>query len=100
MRTIFLLSATAAVFATAGAASESSDIASHKSSVATALADLGVSRLVALECMASMPDHVWLGSTLTKEQGAADKKAMYDCVKKHNPDLSEEKFDEAVSLFR
>ena len=50
--------------------------------------------------MASMPDHVWLGSTLTKEQGAADKKAMYDCVKKHNPDLSEEKFDEAVSLFR
>jgi len=97
MHKAFSLAAAASISATAAAAS---DADAQKGHIAAALSDLGVSRLVAMECMAKMPDHVWLGSTLTKEQGAADRTAMYSCVKEHNPGLSEDRFNDAVALFR
>lgn len=82
------------------AASDNGDIAQHKSSVAAALSELGVSEFEALRCMAKMPDHVWLGSKLTKEQGAADKAAMLSCLRQKNPALTEAQLDAAVGLFK
>ncbi|WP_158968035.1 hypothetical protein [Chachezhania sediminis] len=100
MMTKPLIAGAFALFATVALADDGADIASHKDSVAAALSDLGVGRLVAMECMGDMPDHVWLGTKLTKAQGDADSAAMYACLRKHNPDLTEAQFEQAVNVFR